>query len=474
VLISYVFSVSFFLCNLHKHCSSLQRGNPMGGLFYSNAFGGNGYTQVIEWHKYVHGHPIPPCFLELISSPASWVATPSVSKHATLLVPTPPTTASTSTTVSAAATTHPTTLKMAPLRPARARTRISLGCTQPTVPSSPTPSHPSLSVPLPPCPIPPASPQVRTAQLIQAPSSTRPSLPSVPPARAPPPRLAVHPSPPPLPRRVLPPDLRGPRLLVVAAVMRRPLPSGVLPLCWVSHSRRCFWHEAFVAPIVVDRLAYHCDLTYHTNCIGLFISFWHLVSGNPCVAGFGIVGQYENLRKEHCPGLFLCTCSRVGGSHPSSFSVCHGVILSSHHHHYHPPARRSPSPPHHTTHLDDQEGHETPTPGTRGTGGKGEGRGAPASAWTPPRPRRHHAGRGTGPPNATSPRQMTSRRREAPESARRRPQPPRHDPWRGQVSTHHTRTSSTPPDAHARNEREGSTTRGAGERADTSTTPNDA
>jgi hypothetical protein len=31
------------------------RGNPMGGLIYSNSFGGDKtkFTQVIEWHKYV-------------------------------------------------------------------------------------------------------------------------------------------------------------------------------------------------------------------------------------------------------------------------------------------------------------------------------------------------------------------------------------------------------------------------------------
>ena len=32
------------------------RGNPMGGLIYSNAFGGNGFTQVIEWHNFMGGN----------------------------------------------------------------------------------------------------------------------------------------------------------------------------------------------------------------------------------------------------------------------------------------------------------------------------------------------------------------------------------------------------------------------------------
>lgn len=38
------------------HC--FQRGNPLGGLIFSNAFASNNgnnntYQQVIEWHKYV-------------------------------------------------------------------------------------------------------------------------------------------------------------------------------------------------------------------------------------------------------------------------------------------------------------------------------------------------------------------------------------------------------------------------------------
>ena len=36
----------------------IQRGNPLGGLVYSNGFASNGgnnnsFQQVIEWHKYV-------------------------------------------------------------------------------------------------------------------------------------------------------------------------------------------------------------------------------------------------------------------------------------------------------------------------------------------------------------------------------------------------------------------------------------
>ena len=37
----------------------IQRGNPLGGLVYSNGFASNGgnnnsFQQVIEWHKYVY------------------------------------------------------------------------------------------------------------------------------------------------------------------------------------------------------------------------------------------------------------------------------------------------------------------------------------------------------------------------------------------------------------------------------------
>jgi hypothetical protein len=56
------------------------RGNPMGGLFYSNAFGPSkdNFVQVIEWHKYVPVFFRPVLALLTPDCTASWVVTHSV------------------------------------------------------------------------------------------------------------------------------------------------------------------------------------------------------------------------------------------------------------------------------------------------------------------------------------------------------------------------------------------------------------
>ena len=56
-----------------------QRGNPLGGLVFSKAFGNSAnFVQAVEWHKYVF-LPIPfsnnPSLTRL--SPASWVVVSS-------------------------------------------------------------------------------------------------------------------------------------------------------------------------------------------------------------------------------------------------------------------------------------------------------------------------------------------------------------------------------------------------------------
>lgn len=55
-----------------------QRGNPLGGLFYSTAWSGSNdtYQQVIEWHKYVL-HVAVVFNVSLSNHLASWVATSS-------------------------------------------------------------------------------------------------------------------------------------------------------------------------------------------------------------------------------------------------------------------------------------------------------------------------------------------------------------------------------------------------------------
>lgn len=60
------------------------RGNPLGGLMYSNGFPSNGgnnnsYQQVIEWHKFVFFYPFILAWIHLTYLSASWATVNSVS-----------------------------------------------------------------------------------------------------------------------------------------------------------------------------------------------------------------------------------------------------------------------------------------------------------------------------------------------------------------------------------------------------------
>lgn len=135
-----------------------QRGNPLGGLVYSNAFPSNGgnnnsYQQVMEWHKWVYSIARFNSFV-LIFCPtsASWAVELSASRLATPLERMLPITASTFTIVLVARTMLPTPLRMVSSWLARVTIRISRVSTHPTVRLSHTLSPRSHSAPLAPCP----------------------------------------------------------------------------------------------------------------------------------------------------------------------------------------------------------------------------------------------------------------------------------------------------------------------------------
>lgn len=110
---------------LDPHGADL-RGNPEGGLVFSDAFSPGTVKQMPQWHRYVKNSKLTSDQFADALSKASWEVTRFASRYAIRAIPKLMTCAKISTTVSVARTIFQIMLKMGPLNRALVITKIPL------------------------------------------------------------------------------------------------------------------------------------------------------------------------------------------------------------------------------------------------------------------------------------------------------------------------------------------------------------